>query len=111
LLAFIDNGVAHYFQAGFDMNYAKYSLGSVMMAHCLQACVADPEIREFDLMGGGAVYKDSWTKNARAAYELELFRPGWRAMLYQSGLKPRRALGRAQRALRTRLQSVVRQPA
>src|SRR6185436_12837424 len=41
LLAFIDNGVAHYFQSGFDMNYAKYSLGSVMVAQCIQACVSD----------------------------------------------------------------------
>ncbi len=104
LLTFIDNGVAHYFQGGFDMNYAKYSLGSVMVAQCLQACVADPEIREFDLMGGGAAYKDSWTKETRAAYELELFRPGWRAALYQTGLKTRRALGRVRRALRARFQ-------
>src|SRR5581483_3569209 len=39
LLAFIDNGVAHHFQGGFDVSYAKYSLGSVMMAQCIQAGV------------------------------------------------------------------------
>jgi CelD/BcsL family acetyltransferase involved in cellulose biosynthesis len=109
LLTFIDNGVAHYFQGGFDINYAKYSLGSVMIAQCIQDCIADPAIREFDFMGGGAVYKDSWTKNTRAAYELELFRPGWRAALYQNGLKTRRRLGRVRRALRALFQSPVRQ--
>lgn len=109
LLAFIDNGVAHYFQGGFDVSYAKYSLGSVMMALCIQACIADPAIREFDLMGGGAAYKDSWTKNARAAYELELFRPGWRAALYQHGWQTRRVLGRARRAVRARFQALIGQ--
>jgi CelD/BcsL family acetyltransferase involved in cellulose biosynthesis len=109
LVAFIDNGVAHYFQGGFDVNYAKYSLGSVMIAQCIQACVADPAIREFDFMGGGAAYKDSWTKNTRAAYELELFRPGWRAALYQNGLKTRRVLGRVRRAARTRFHSIIGQ--
>ena len=100
LLAFLDNGVAHYFQGGFDMAYAKHSLGSVMVAQCLQACVDDPAIREFDFMGGGAAYKDSWTKTTREAYELELLRPGFRSFLYTTGLKTRRQLGRVRRAVR-----------
>jgi CelD/BcsL family acetyltransferase involved in cellulose biosynthesis len=111
LLAFVDNGVAHYFQGGFDISYAKYSLGSVMMAHCIQTCVADSEIRAFDLMGGGAAYKDSWTKNARDAYELELFRQSWRALLYQTGIKTRRVLGRVWRALRARFRPAAQQTA
>jgi CelD/BcsL family acetyltransferase involved in cellulose biosynthesis len=105
LLAFIDNGVAHYFQGGFDMEFAKHSLGSVMVAQCIQACVNDPAIREFDFMGGGAVYKDSWTKTVREAYELELLRPGFRSLLYTTGQKTRRILSRLRRALRARWQT------
>jgi CelD/BcsL family acetyltransferase involved in cellulose biosynthesis len=100
LLAFLDHGVAHYFQGGFDMAYAKHSLGSVMVAHCIQACAEDPAIREFDFMGGGAAYKDAWTKTVRAAYELEWLRPGFRSLLYTIGQKTRRRLSRVRRALR-----------
>ena len=102
LLAFLDNGIAHYFQGGFDMAYAKHSLGSVMIAQCIQACTEDPALREFDFMGGGAPYKDSWTKSTRTAYEVEMFRPGFRTLLYLTGQKSRRVLGRVRRAVRAR---------
>ena len=102
LLAFIDNGVAHYFQSGFDMEYAKYSLGTVMFAQSIQACVSAPGIREFDFMGGDAAYKDSWTRDVRDAYELELLRPGARTLLYLTGQRTRRVLARARRLWRER---------
>jgi CelD/BcsL family acetyltransferase involved in cellulose biosynthesis len=107
LVAFTQNGVAHYFQGGFDPAYSKHSLGSVMVAQCLQDCVADPTIHEFDFMGGGSAYKDSWTEQTRTAYELESFRSGWRTWLYQNGLKTRHVLGRVRRAVRVRLQTRV----
>jgi CelD/BcsL family acetyltransferase involved in cellulose biosynthesis len=110
LVAFTDNGVAHYFQSGFDVSYAKHSLGSVMLAQCIQACAAAPEIREFDFMGGGAAYKDSWTNEARDAYELELFRPGLRALLYLTGQKTRRLLSHLRRALRAHAQQQQAEP-
>jgi CelD/BcsL family acetyltransferase involved in cellulose biosynthesis len=105
LVAFVENGVAHYFQGGFDPAYSKHSLGSVMVAQCLQDCVADPAIHEFDFMGGGSAYKDSWTEHTRTAFELEVFQPGWRTLLYQNGLTTRRWLGRVRRALRQRVAS------
>jgi CelD/BcsL family acetyltransferase involved in cellulose biosynthesis len=104
LLAFLHNGVAHYFQGGFDMEYARHSLGSVMVAQSIRACVEDPQIYEFDFMGGGATYKDSWTRTTREAFELELFRPTLATMLYTIGMKTRKVLGRVRRALRMRLQ-------
>jgi CelD/BcsL family acetyltransferase involved in cellulose biosynthesis len=102
LVAFVENGVAHYFQGGFDPAYNKHSLGSVMVAQCLHDCVNDPTIREFDFMGGGSAYKDSWTEQTRTAFELEAFQPGWRTLLYQRGLQTRRWLGRVRRVLRQR---------
>jgi hypothetical protein len=84
LVAFLDNGVVHYFQSGFDPKYARFSLGSVMIAHCLQECVADAKIREFDFMGGGAAYKDAWTTQTRTALQLECFRLRRVAMLYRT---------------------------
>lgn len=103
LLAFLHNGVAHYFQGGFDMEYARHSLGSVMVAQCIRACVEDPQIREFDFMGGGATYKGSWTKTTREAFALEVFRPTLGTLLYTTGMKIRKVLSRVRRAVRGRL--------
>ena len=105
LVAFVENGVAHYFQGGFDPAYSKHSLGSVMVAQCLQDCVDDLTIDEFDFMGGGSAYKDSWTEHTRTAFALECFQPGWRTWLYQNGLKTRQVLGRMRRAVRARWQT------
>ncbi|NOT60965.1 MAG: GNAT family N-acetyltransferase, partial [Acidobacteria bacterium] len=91
------------FQGGFDPAYHKHSLGSVMVAQCLQDCVSDAAIHEFDFMGGGSAYKDSWTEQTRTALALECFQPGWRTALYRTGLKTRSVLSRARRALRERL--------
>jgi CelD/BcsL family acetyltransferase involved in cellulose biosynthesis len=82
LIAFVDGGVAHYFQSGFDPAFSKFSLGSAMIAHCLKDCVADPGILEFDFMGGGALYKDSWTTQTRTALQFETFRTRRIAMLF-----------------------------
>ena len=83
LIAFVDGGVAHYFQSGFDPAFSKFSLGSVMIAHCLKDCVADPGILEFDFMGGGAPYKDSWTAQTRTALQFEYLRTRRVAMLFR----------------------------
>ncbi len=105
LLAFVDNGVAHYMQGGFDTNFSKYSLGSAMIGYCLQACLQDPHIRAFDFMGGNTNYKSAWTQTSREAYELEAFRPGFRTLLYASGMQTRKLLSSVRRAVRTRLQT------
>ena len=104
LLAFLHKGVAHYFQGGFDMEYARHSLGSVMVAQCIRACVEDPQIYEFDFMGGGATYKDSWTRTTREAFELELFRPTLGTLLYSTGIRTRKVLSRVRRLVRARVQ-------
>jgi len=82
LVAFFDQGVAHYFQGGFDPIYAEFRVGVVLLGLCIQSCFEDPEVRAFDFMGGGAKYKDHWTKTCREMCELESFRPGMRSWLY-----------------------------
>src|SRR5262249_7310962 len=60
VLAFFCNGVAHFFQGGFDPAYARNSLGTVMLGLCIQHCIEDPTVSEFDFMGGNDPYKDRW---------------------------------------------------
>jgi CelD/BcsL family acetyltransferase involved in cellulose biosynthesis len=84
LQAFVDRGVAHYFQGGFKSGYDKHHLGSVMIALALQDCVQADDLDEFDFMGGGAAYKDHWTKTSHEAIEFEVLRSGFRPKLFEA---------------------------
>ncbi len=83
LLAFVDRGVVHYFQGGFATGYERYSLGSVILALSIQDCLQDDDVNEFDFMGGGARYKDSWTTTAHEAVEVEILNSNATAIAYQ----------------------------
>jgi hypothetical protein len=74
--------VAHYFQGGFKTGFEKCHLGSVMVALSVQDCLLADDVDEFDFMGGGATYKDHWTKAIRESIELEVLRTGFRSKLY-----------------------------
>jgi hypothetical protein len=76
--------VAHYFQGGFKSGYEKHHLGSVMLALALQDCVQADDVDEFDYMGGGAAYKDHWTKTSHEAIEFEVLRTGFRPKLFEA---------------------------
>lgn len=98
LLAFFENGVAHYFQGGFNPAYAKESLGTVMIGLCLKDCVETTDVREFDFMGGEADYKTHWTKATRETVELEWIRQGIRSLAYVARVQAGslgRSIGRA----------------
>ncbi len=82
LLAFLDGGVAHYFQGGFNPDYAKESLGSVMIGLCIKDCVEANDVKEFDFMGGDVQYKTHWTKMSRETVEVEWMRQGVRSLIY-----------------------------
>lgn len=83
LLAFLDNGIAHYFQGGFDPKYAKDSLGTVMFGLCIRACIEAETIRQFNFMGGDAAYKAHWTELGLDSVALEWLRPGVRSSLFR----------------------------
>jgi len=93
LVAFVDYGIAHYFQSGFDPDYAKLSLGRVMLRLCIRDCIEAKDINAFDFMGGGAAYKDQWSNTTREAIELELLHPGMRSRIYVAQVRTRQVLG------------------
>jgi len=98
LVGFLENGVMHAFQAGFDPKYSRDSLGTVMLGLCIRASIEDPEIREFDFMGGNDLYKDKWTRKQRDLLSLTFERSNLRtrALAVQE-----QARDKALRALRT----------
>jgi CelD/BcsL family acetyltransferase involved in cellulose biosynthesis len=78
LVGFLENGVMHAFQAGFDPAYARDSLGTVMLGLCIRACIEEPGVREFDFMGGNDLYKDKWTRKQHDMMSLTFERPNLR---------------------------------
>jgi CelD/BcsL family acetyltransferase involved in cellulose biosynthesis len=93
-LDFIDNHIAHAFQAGYDPTHANQGLGSVMNGLCIRACIEDERINEYDLMGGNSRYKESWTKNYRESICLALDRPGTRSAAYK-GIELAKEMGKS----------------
>lgn len=91
LLAFLDNGIAHYFQGGVDPRYAKASLGTVMCGLCIRACIEEKDVSEFDFMGGDPSYKERWTGSTRDSVVLEWLRPGVRSQLFTISEQGRQA--------------------
>ncbi|HEY9232145.1 MAG TPA: GNAT family N-acetyltransferase [Blastocatellia bacterium] len=83
-LAFLDNGTAHCFQVGFSPDYAKDSIGKVMLMLCIKDCVEDPMVREYDLMSGDQPYKECWAKGERQNLRLVWLRSGLRSLTYIS---------------------------
>jgi CelD/BcsL family acetyltransferase involved in cellulose biosynthesis len=105
LLAFVDNGVAHYYTTGFDAGHARKSPGSAIMSLSIKECVEDPLVREVDLMSGNNLYKQSWSKITRESVRVEVSRASWRTSLYdvRERLKDTtRAIGRATLPLKLR---------
>jgi CelD/BcsL family acetyltransferase involved in cellulose biosynthesis len=106
LLGFLDAGVLHYFQKGFNPAFAADELGNVMLAYCVRACCDDPEVRVFDFMGGGAPYKKLWARHARETVSVEAQRNNRRTALYRA---QQRLLGHTVRLLRALTPLAVRE--
>ena len=89
-VAFFDRGIAHVFQGGFDPEYS--GIGNVIFWLCIQDCIESEEVHEFDFMGGGAEYKQLWTKIGRELVELELFNSSFRSVISEKAIKSVRNL-------------------
>jgi CelD/BcsL family acetyltransferase involved in cellulose biosynthesis len=83
-LAFLDNGTAHCFQVGFDPAYARDSVGKVMLMLCIKDCIEDPQVREYDFMGGDQPYKECWAKATRENLRMVWQRSGMRSLAFAS---------------------------
>lgn len=91
LVGFVDNGTCHYFQKGFNPEYAKDGLGTVVLSLSLRACFDDAAITTFDFMGGGAEYKTLWARQERATMLHEVSRPTVAEQSYRWYLNSRAA--------------------
>jgi CelD/BcsL family acetyltransferase involved in cellulose biosynthesis len=99
LQAFVDRRVVHYFQGGFKSGYEKYHLGSVMLALSVQDSLQADDVDEFDFMGGGGRYKESWTTTAHEAVVVEILKSNATTLAYQCVRIGRERLSRLYRFL------------
>jgi CelD/BcsL family acetyltransferase involved in cellulose biosynthesis len=84
LMGFLDNGVLHYFQKGFNPAYAGDDLGTAMLGLCLRECFDDGQVQVFDFMGGGAPYKSLWARQSRDTSTYMVCRGTLRSQLFDA---------------------------
>jgi len=98
LIGFVDHGVLHYFQKGFNPAYAPADIGTAMLGLCVKDCCEDERIQAFDFMGGGAAYKWMWAHHHRELTRHEARRTNVRTLTQSAWAASRDATARLYRA-------------
>jgi len=71
----------YYYLAGFNPQYANYSVGNLTIMSLLERCINNG-FREYDLMRGDEPYKMLWTNTYRRTFEMRLIRQGLLSRFY-----------------------------
>ena len=70
-----------YYQSGFDPDYSKYSLGTVLFAYAIQSAIAE-HVREFDFLRGTYDFKYHWANEERETSRLVIRRDNLTGRVY-----------------------------
>jgi len=89
-------GVFSFYQAGFDPEFAKQSVGLVTMALAIKSAIEEGA-EEYDLLHGDESYKYQWAGKARDLDRIELFSPCVRGQLSRGALGLSRVVRRTGR--------------
>lgn len=65
---------AYGFQSGWRQEFAKFSVGKILQARCLEFFIQQG-VREYDFMSGHGEYKSSWCTGERQVLDLEVPNP------------------------------------
>ncbi|HEX5314269.1 MAG TPA: GNAT family N-acetyltransferase [Gammaproteobacteria bacterium] len=103
--AFCYANVVHYYQAGFDPAFRRYSVGLAAMGLGIRAAIAQG-LGEYDLLHGAEAYKSLWARNRRELLCIRCFPPGLRGFVPYRTERLREVL----KALRRRVPGPARQP-
>lgn len=71
----------YYYLAGFNPQYANYSVGNLTIMFLLKRCIASG-FKEYDLMRGDEQYKMLWTNTYRTTSEIRFIRKGLLSSFY-----------------------------
>lgn len=92
----------YYYLSGFDVEYGKFSIGNVTMAHAIERAISDGA-REFDLLRGDETYKFQWKAEERDTLRLILGRAALRSSFALSAHRLERFIEHRGLALQRRL--------
>jgi CelD/BcsL family acetyltransferase involved in cellulose biosynthesis len=70
----------YYYLSGFDLDFAKYSIGNVLMAQAIGTAIGEGA-REFDFLRGDESYKLAWKAEERRTLRLIIGRQALRSSL------------------------------
>lgn len=79
-LGFVIRGVYYFWNIAHHPDYAKYSIGKVLLRLNLEACFQEG-LQTFDFMAGGESYKNVWTSRHRRNFALTVRRDHWKLRL------------------------------
>ena len=74
-------GKIYAYLPAYDVNWAPYSVGMVLLSHCLEEAFKDG-VEEFDFLQGDEEFKARWTDKIRNGIALELYQQSPRTGLY-----------------------------
>lgn len=89
-----------YYNSGFDPAFAKYSIGTILIACGIEEAISRG-VREFDFLRGAEKYKYLWTNTDRKNVRLQLFRRSWMGRIFYSAAKGRLFIFAVRRSLKT----------
>jgi CelD/BcsL family acetyltransferase involved in cellulose biosynthesis len=98
LYGLLYRGTFSFYQSGFDPDFARDSVGLVMMALAIRRALEEGAA-EYDLLHGDEAYKSSWARAARAVTTLELYPPRLRGLACRQAVALSAAAARAARRL------------
>jgi len=81
LYGFDYNQKAYWYQAGFDPDYAAYSVGSLIMMLVIEKCI-QKGLQEADLMRHAEMYKRRWTSKERKNLQVTYSQNGLFSRIY-----------------------------
>lgn len=90
------------YQKGMDIEWAKWGVGTVLQARCIEHACAEGLI-EYDLLRGDESYKDRWASYTKHTMRLDIVQRGPRTWSYRGT----RRLIQGIRAVRQRVRSVM----
>lgn len=72
-----------YYQSGFNSNWHKWSLGSVLLGYSIKDSIKE-RLNEFHCLRGAEAYKSKWTKTAKKTINFTLINNNLKSNLYAS---------------------------
>jgi CelD/BcsL family acetyltransferase involved in cellulose biosynthesis len=75
LYCFAEKGRGYYYLGGFDPEYARYSVGTVLTAYAIQQSIARGHA-VFDFLRGNEAYKYRWNVQEKRNYRVQWLRGG-----------------------------------